>query len=266
MSKSIITDRNPVAITPPNRMNPAVGWRVDDFNQLIYRHGYDSYIDKSLRCPCVTESTGQAQSTCQNCMGRGWIFVDRKKTRIISQSMNNNKKFLEWSEVNRGTAKMTLRGVDKVGFMDRIILLDLVARRTEMLYTLSFNDEIIAYPIYEPIEILNIFQFISDSEKLKPLTSEDYTIDGNKIIFNQTILDNVESENLNEVGKCAITILYTYHPVYHVIEQNRELMKGRKIGTEDFSDMPINVLTKKAHYIFDSQKLGENQLDNTIYE
>ena len=123
--KSIITDKPIAYQTPAAPIDTRVGWRVDDFERLIQSQGYDAYIDRAMRCPCVDKATGQALSTCKNCLGRGWFFVDRTETRIIAQHMDSKKRYLDWGEVNRGTASITTKGIDKVGFMDRIILLQL---------------------------------------------------------------------------------------------------------------------------------------------
>ena len=125
---SIITDRKTAYQTPPTAVEPKVTWRVQDFEELIQSQGYDAFIDRALRCPCIDKATGQALSTCRNCLGRGWFFIDRTETRLIAQRMDNRKKYENWGEVNRGTASITTKGVDKLGFMDRIILTQLECR------------------------------------------------------------------------------------------------------------------------------------------
>ena len=66
--KSIITDK-PVAFqTPPASMTPRVGWDVNRFETLIQTQGYDAFIDRAFRCPCCDKTSGQALSTCKNCL------------------------------------------------------------------------------------------------------------------------------------------------------------------------------------------------------
>lgn len=267
--KSIISDRKPVVQTGAEAVDTHVGWRVENFQQLIYQHGYEAYIDRALRCPCVDKTTGQALSTCPNCLGRGWFFVDRRETKIVAQSMNNQKKFNDWGETNRGTAKITARGSDKLGFMDRIILLQLEAYYSEIVRPMLFNGEIIAYPVYEPLFITNIFLFVDDSSKLIPLDSTMYSIQGNKMVFNLGIKDLVAVDNVNVTDiPINISIRYAYNPVYHVVDANRELMRVRdRNGSfldEKLRDMPINVLCRKAHFIFDAQRFGAILNDNTV--
>lgn len=268
--KSIITDKTTAYQTPPASMSPHVGWDVNKFETLIQTQGYDAFIDRALRCPCVDKATGQALSTCKNCLGRGWFFVDRTETRLIAQHMDNKKRYENWSEVNRGTASITTKGIDKLGFMDRIILTQLEGYYSEILNPVLFGGELIAYPVYEPLEVTNIFLFVGDYTKLEPIPEEMYKIDKNKIVFDQSLLSVLPVEDVNQKQpNMSVSIRYSHFPVFHVIDANRELMKVREsrfctYDDEKLRQMPINVLARKAHYIFDAQKFGEESFENTV--
>ena len=272
--RSIMTNMVTAYQTPPAAINPRVGWDVNRFETLIQTQGYDALIDRALRCPCCDKATGQAMSTCKNCGGRGWFFVDRTETRLLAQHMDSKKRYDEWSQVNRGTASITTRGIDKLGFMDRIILTQLEEWFSETLHPVLFDGQLIAYPIYEPLEITNMFLFASDAAPLVPLSVDMYSVVGNKIVFSENVVNLVDLESLdikdvNEIP-LHITIRYSHYPVYHVIDMNRELMRvreGKLCGQgydEYLRQMPINVLARKAHYIFDNQKWDEVYYDNTV--
>lgn len=271
MGKSIVTGRIPISTSSTITGGKKALWRVKDFEILIQSQGYPAYIDKAMRCPCVEKVSGSPQSTCKNCLGRGYFFIDRKQATVISQSMNNKKHQENFGETNKGIARITTKGVDKLSFMDRIILLPLIAYYQEVIRPISYEDELIAYPIYEPIDITNIFLFKEGGVKLVNLTPDQYSIEDNKIIFVDEIRDLLPVEDINNpTPVISIAIRYSYHPVYHVIEGNRELMKvhGRKQcspSSGKFQDMPNNVLAKKAHFIFDAQKYDEELFDNTVY-
>lgn len=271
--KSIVTDKPTAYQTPPSAIENRVGWRVDDFEELIQSQGYDALIDRALRCPCVDKATGQALSTCKNCLGRGWFFVDRTETRLIAQHMDSKKRYENWSEVNRGTASITTKGIDKLGFMDKIILTQLEEFYSEIIRPIYFQGEIIAYPVYEPLKVTDMFLFASDNEKLINIKEDEYVIDGNKIVFDLGIQDKISIDDMNVKNKSeipiSISIRYSHFPVYHVIDVNRELMKVREsrfcsYNDEKLRQMPINVLARKAHYLFDAQKFGEESFENTV--
>ena len=267
--KSILTAHPIVATTPPSVELPKPTWDVEKFNSLIYNQGYDAYIERALRCPCVDRSTGQALSTCRNCLGRGWFFVDKRETRVISQSMANLRKNSDIGEINRGTARITTRAVDRLAFMDRIILLDLIAWYSEILRPMLLDDELVAYPIYEPLEVTNMYLYIGDNVKLQPIPSELYEIRGNKIVFDKDLIDAIEVTDVNQKQPdISISVRYSYNPIYHVVDANRELMKVRErkctFSDDKLKDMPINVLARKAHYIFDAQLFGRELFDNTV--
>ena len=271
--KSIITDKVTAYQTPPTSMSLNVGWDVNKFETLIQTQGYDAFIDRALRCPCVDKATGQALSTCKNCLGRGWFFVDRTETRLIAQHMDSKKRYENWSEVNRGTASITTKGIDKLGFMDKIILTQLEEFYSEIIRPIYFQGEIIAYPVYEPLKVTDMFLFSSDNEKLLNIKEDEYVIDGNKIVFDLGIQDKISIDDMNVKNKSeipiSISIRYSHFPVYHVIDVNRELMKVREsrfcsYNDEKLRQMPINVLARNAHYLFDAQKFGEESFENTV--
>lgn len=269
MAKGIIHDHPVISQTPHSpAYGPSVGWRPEAFNHLIQSQGYEALIDRALRCPCSEKSTGHALSTCKNCLGRGWLFVNRFETMVVAQRMDNKKHFEQWGEINRGTASITTKGVDKIGFMDRITLTQLEAYYSEVVRPRLLDEELVAYPVYEPLEVHEVYLFVSDNKALKPLKNDEYEVVGNKIRFSKTLLDEVESNDLNKVEEISITIRYTHHPVYHVIDSNRELMRVRRskacsYNKQELTDMPINVLARKAHFIFDSQKHGMELIENS---
>ena len=100
-----------------------------------------------------------------------------------------------------------------------------------------------------------------------------YTIDKNRIVFNLGIQDLIEVSGFNVTSiseiPISISVRYSHFPVYHVIDVNRELMKVREskfcgVNDEALRQMPINVLARKAHFLFDVQKWGEESFDNTV--
>lgn len=266
---SIVTQHPITAQTPPSQTIPKPIWMPQHFESLIYNMGYSAYLERAMRCPCVDKATGQALTTCHNCMGRGWFFVDKRQTRVVAQSMENIRKNTQTGEINRGTARITARASDKLGFMDRVILLDLKAWYTEILNPIVYNGQLIAYPVYEPLEVTDIYLYGGTDVKLIPLTVNQYTIDGNKIIFDNSLQDLVPIEDMNQkFPEMTVSIRYSYYPVYHILDANRELTKVREKGCsftdEQLKQIPMLYLARKAHYIFDAIKYNDFVFENSV--
>ena len=270
--ESIITQHPITAQTPPSLELPKPIWDVAKFESLVHNMGYDAYLERALRCPCVDKATGQALSTCHNCMGRGWFFVDKRQTRVIAQSMENLRRNSNTGELNHGIARITARASDKLGFMDRVMLLDLTAWYTEVINPIMYEDELVAYPVYEPLEISNIYLYAGDDVKLIPLSPSQYSVQGNRIVFDSSLIDQVPVEDMNQkFPEITVSIRYSYHPVFHVIDANRELTKVRDKSGCSFSDenlrqVPMLYIARKAHYIFDAVRFNNTVFENTVTE
>lgn len=248
-----------VETTPPQILEPSVQFDPSRFEKLIYDKGYEVYVEKALRCPCLNIATGQALTTCQNCLGFGWFFINRKQTRLVAQSLNFDKKYENWSEVTHGTARITARGVDRLAFMDKLIMIELEAYFSEVIVLKENNGKAVAYPVYTPLEIQEIYSFVGTDKKLGIVPETDYTIVDNSIQF----IDKYKGKK-----DYTISIRYIHNPVYHIIDMNRELMKVRTKECKDdesqLKQMPINCLAKKAHFIWDrTDKNRYGLLDNT---
>jgi hypothetical protein len=249
--------RKPIITTSEiDILDPSVKFQKKRFDGLIWDKGYDVWIDKAMRCPCIQKSTGQGLPNCRNCLGKGWLFINRSETRIVIQSLNANKKYENWTEETTGTAKITARAIDRLAWMDRITIINAEGIFQEVLFPTQFNGELIAFPIYTPLEIFECYLFDGVTNKLKILELvTDYTISDEKIIFNNNYINNQQF---------SVSIRYAHCLVYHVTDINRDVMVTRVRDCDDetsaSAQMPINGMAKKAHYIFDNTKFEANKL------
>jgi len=234
------------------------------FNELVFDKGYEVFIDKALRCPCVGKGTGQALLTCDNCLGVGWFFVNRIETRIAVQQLKADVKYENWSQTTAGMAKITARAIDKLAFMDRIILREVEGFFTEVTKARVFKGSKVCFLIYEPLEIEEIYMFISDNQPLRVLKPEEYLIDGHKLMLDS---------KFDDVEKISISVRYRHCLTYHIIDMTRDIMKVRTKencakSKEELSNMPIGGMARKAHYILDNQKYDEAQrlIENSYKE
>lgn len=59
---------------------PQVSFRPNDFDAVIWTHGYDIICEKAIRCPCQGNSDSPLPS-CQNCHGSGYIYINPYRTK-----------------------------------------------------------------------------------------------------------------------------------------------------------------------------------------
>ena len=240
--------------TGPESIEHQVRFEPQRFNSLIFDKGYEVWVDKAMRCPCTVKGTGQALLSCNNCVGTGWIFVNRIETRVAVQNINANIKYENWSQTTTGMAKITSRAVDKLAFMDRVILREVAGIFNEVVRIRDYNSEKVGFAIYEILDMEGIYLFQGDKIALHPMTKDEYEIDGYKIILN---------DKYNSMKDLSISIRYRHCLTYHLIDMNRDVIKVRtkncEASDEQLTDMPINGTARKSHYIFDNLKYEEEE-------
>lgn len=241
--------------TGPENIEHQVRFEPERFNSLIYDKGYEVFIDRAMRCPCVVKGTGQAEIRCDNCLGIGWIFVNRMETRIAMQQLNANIKYENWSQTTTGMAKITSRAVNKLAFMDRIIVREVEGYFNEVVTVRDYKGQKVGFTIYEILEIESIYLFKEAKQALIPLEEGvDFEVKGYQLIFN---------DKYNSVADMKLTIRYRHLLTYHLIDMNRDIMKVRtkdcSYSDEQLTNMPISGLARKSHYIFDNLKYEEQE-------
>lgn len=260
-----------ISKTPEDIGNPQVNWDRKKFDDLIFDKGYKCYIERALRCPCTHEQTnGQADSDCKNCYGSGWFFIEKTESVILCQSMSNRTKYEQWTESNMGIVNISCRAQDKLGFMDRVSLIELESWFTQVVSlkeSISEPDKLFSFLHYNPITVFEVFLYIDSQTPLKYLEKDvDYNIINNKIVANKSI---IRQYSQNE--KPRISIRYTHNPTYHIIDINRDLIKQKSgidcnSGENKVQNFPLNCIGRRAHYIIDNPNYnGDGLFDNTNY-
>lgn len=234
---------------------PRVDLNLEGFEAIVQTKGLDVTWEATILCPCRTTDNSNL-STCQNCMGTGWVMVNKTQTKMILHSMNANTKYKEWSEEKLGTASVTAMNRDKLSFMDRIIVNGAEGIQSQVIYTKLYSNQVYAYTIYDIESILDLFVFVDATHKLTKLEEGiDYTYTRNKILFTSLT-----------VGK-SISIRYKHKIQYHIIDLPHDVRNSYEIdtnGRDSQTILPINAIAKRSHYILDSLNyLGDNILDNS---
>lgn len=258
-----------ISKTPDSVGNPQANWDLKKFEDLITDKGYRANIERALRCPCTTEANGQANSDCKNCAGTGWAFIEKSETILACTSMSNRSKYENWSETNMGMVNISSRAEDKLGFMDKVTLIELESWFSQVLKlknSITEPTKLFSFLIYQPLYVFNVYLFIDSETPLKSLDESEYEIRENRIIF-----DKVTLQKYTSATNPNITIRYTHNPAYHIIDINRDLIKqktGIDCKTHETKQalFPLNCIGRRAHYILDAPNYNGNSVfDNTDY-
>lgn len=249
---------------PLGSNNPRVDFKKDQFEGLIWQKGYDVIHESALVCPCVSKAVNQ-QSSCKNCGGTKWIYINPTQSRMVLHSMNMSTKFKQWSQENLGTASLTSLSDDEISYMDRITVLDGNSIFSEVLFLKEYNGTYYFNTIYNIKEIKYIGVFINTGVKLTPLIyGTDFTYVDNKIIF--LTAANYTDINADELD-CSITIRYVHAPQFHVLDIPRETIQSfvNINGKEVAIDLPIHAVCRRSHYVLDAQNFEKTRiLDNSV--
>lgn len=239
-----------------------VDFNKSDFTKLLSEKGRVVIFEKALVCPCKAASSNQL-SSCQNCGGTGFVFVNPTELRMILSGVKLNPQQAPWSNEWNGTVNITANPEVELSFMDRITLTDAESILSEVLPIKKKDDTWFTRFTYLPKSIDYIGLFVDSDVKLTKLTAGiDYTIDNNYLtLINEDLIpENTES------GDLSVTIRYKHSPVYYVREMLRETMQSfeLKLSNEELIHLPISALGQKAHYVLkDKVSLsGATLLDN----
>lgn len=243
MAKNIIT------ATPPNLISqPQVNFRQNDFEAIIHTKGYDILTEKALRCPC--ESKGQsALSSCQNCHGTGYFFINPLRTRAIITGINADSKYKDWSVERIGNVSLTVRDDDRenLSFMDKVTLLGKYSIFSENLTVRKTNDRLgsFVFTTYKVGEITAIYAFSAANLPLVKLSSTDYTLStDNKSVININLA--VVPSNMQ------VSVFYKHEIQYNVIDLPHEIRASYirdKNGAEQRIFLPMNAVARRSHFL-----------------
>lgn len=224
-------------------------------DSLVYQKGLDVIWESSVKCPCKQSGRGNLL-TCVNCGGTGWIFVNPVKTRMVVSSLNQTTKYSQWSVERIGIANITCRAIDNVGDMDKITLTASISKMSQVIYPNLYKSTLFAFTNYPAVRVIDVFMFTSDDKQLVHLSPKDYSIDGNKIVFDKKLY----TENM------TVSVRYTYNAAYFVIDIPHEIRETLIVdaGTTKTAKLPISAVARRCHYIINGDKFeGRATVDNS---
>lgn len=254
------TGQQVIAKTPP----PLIpGNRVDFnksiFDQVVYEKGYKVYVDKAISCPCANLGDNQALSSCRNCGGSRYVYINRFSTQIVLQAMNIDTKFKEWSQEMIGTVKITTLNSDRLSLMDRIIVREAESITTEIIHGKRHADGFYRQKtIYPLVSIEAAFIFNGETNKLI------HAIEG--VHFEIEDENWIKFKDPYNFDLVTMTLRYVHRPMYYVMDNTRNVMVTSVESEVNPASLPLHAIGRLAHYWLDQQKLNGEYLFNNNFE
>jgi hypothetical protein len=250
--------------TPPDLVHrPTVDFDVNAFDALLWNKGYNILHEESRVCPCRSRESGSALSTCENCRGFGFFFLNPIKTKAIVTNINQNPKYNEWSVENAGTIYASMLFANILAEYDRITFTDVVTKWSENLKVRTVDGQQFIFLTYKPHEILDIFVLATAREPLIKLTAgTDYEISSTNDYI--VLLNFVPLTGFNS----TIAITYLCHSQYHIIDLPHALRASTLINTSGQNekvDLPVQAVLRRAHLVLGGSDAegGIQTIDNS---
>jgi len=253
--------------TPPNTNGyPMVDIFVkEDFDQALWANGYDVDLYEAVACPCKGTSSDH-KSTCSNCLGTGWIFINPINTKAFLTSINKSTKYKDWSPEFIGTIACTFMRVNRLSFMDKIVLNKNFGMMSELLNVHNSSDttfDNFAFSTYGMVEIRSVFLFENENNKLIKLSDADYRISA----ANNYVLE-LKSDHFPIGFNGKVSVSYKHKATYNVLDIPHDMRitksytnNGKRVDEE----MPVQAVARKAQYELGkaSNYEGNNIKDNS---
>lgn len=261
-----MADYPTLRLKKPNRARVEI--KPEEFRRAILTKGMDMAWEQASRCPCerfindgsTTSGTGEFQSDCPGCYGRGVVYHSSQTIRALFEDASvNPKRFEMYGETASGMAGVTFLPEHGAGFLDRLTLVDV---------TMVYNETKIRRSTVErlrwPIATRDIVVG-SGADFTTPLTLNVTTAYSRKADADGNLLDDVLVEGtdyeINDAGEVDWSIgvtagtappvgqrysmQYYGHPTYIVRDfpfAVRDTWIKRKYATETYHHLPIRAM------------------------
>ena len=221
----------------------------NDFDNAIWENGYTVWIEDAVSCPC--KGMGSApQSTCNNCLGTGWIFIAPKETRALMTSINKNTKYKDWNPQFIGTVAITPISEIKLSFMSRVTIKGNTSRFSEVVFLRNIPNPVdnftkYVFLTYRPNNVLNIYVYDGINNRLLKVDSSRYRPSTNPFVI------EVDINLLLDTDNGAISVTYTHELSYNIIDLPHDMRMTKEYDNTDkrrLVDMPVSAIGRKSQY------------------
>ena len=82
-------------------------WNLQEFKDALGDKGYSVTHEVAMSCPCRINANKQALSSCVNCGGTGYFYINKVETRMICHSMGSTNRQEVWTrELDRKSTRL----------------------------------------------------------------------------------------------------------------------------------------------------------------
>lgn len=243
--------------------NISVDFNLLDFETTVRDKGYDVIWQKAIRCPCKSIGNHH-QTTCRNCGGTGWFFINPTKTRAIITSIDVERSYEQEGRRDLGMVMITMSHDDKISHMDKIQLINSDSQHSEVFYPRleGSNNRLFAYTRYDIKSVQYVGLYEGDLVPLRRLTEEndDFTFIDNKIVLSDKF-----NGVLADYPNTSITIRYTHSPLFHIWEISHDSRDSLIDTGTQVIKLPVQGIGKRAHLILESENFQGDRLFNNSF-
>ena len=247
---------------------PRADFDSDAFIKLLETKGYRVAWSRGALCPCapVNEQTEQPDPNCSMCDGRGWFYfapalattdellvgdLDDVQLRVVNDNAavvraimtGMTSKKIPYDPIGarvEGMVNATFRGVNKVGYHDRITNLDSLIVYQEILDAKDPAETLVLAPRY-PVVRVNLLRTTSTVYT----APTDFTVNARgEIVWNSVGAAPAKDARLALHYLCHPTWLVVEHP--HAVRLTQVSRKIKKPLTPagDPIELPIHAVLR----------------------
>lgn len=230
---------------------PKASFEKDRYEDLIFTQGYDVIVYDAVECPCKSQGSTNLIG-CQNCLGLGWVFINPIETKAIITSINKDTKYKFWSPEFKGTVNVTMRDVNKLSFMDKIVLKNRYSVMSEVrpIKSVTINNvtQKFIFTSYPITNVNHVFIFQDATHKLIRLTPDKYSVSPDNPYVLKLDSSITYPTNFNGV----VSIDYDHKIQYNVVDIPHDVRTTTYVndnGQNKMQEMPVSAVCQKSQYL-----------------
>lgn len=205
---------------------PRVDFNVKAFENLLDQKGLCFSWEKATICFCARQD-GTTDPSCEQCLGFGWLYFDPQDITVVVTTLRDIKAFTDLGVQGSwilGKVSITSPSKNNLSFKDRLTSRDSQITYSQLLF-MGTKERL----RYEAIEIIYLA-----SEAQIYVSGVDYVLEDGAIVW---------LPSKKPPDGTAVTIRYTAHPSYIILEAIHEI-RDTTLVPNTFTRMPRNHLAE----------------------